>query len=285
VGGLVATTDRFGTPDGAYLFNGINSYVLVPNSASLSSASAAVTQSAWIKLNGMSLVGQAFGPITMKSNLTPNQFMYRMLATHTGVGVAFNNWFNGYSGAADLGLEDWYHVASVFDGSSVRFYVNGARVDSVAAPTVIAVDANDLTIGGDVPGILEIFNGKIDDVRIYARALTDEDVAELCGCGVVGVLEGSALPRASIVRAFPNPMRAGTRVSLQAARSTQLRLVVLDVAGRLVTTLADGRIPAGAHMVAWDGRDRSDHAVPSGVYFLRLTGDGVEQTEKVTVRR
>ena len=47
---LVATTDRFGTPGAAYEFNGTNSYITVPNSASLASPTTAITMSAWVLL-------------------------------------------------------------------------------------------------------------------------------------------------------------------------------------------------------------------------------------------
>ena len=187
VGGVVPTIDRFGTPDGAYEFNGTNSYIFVANSTSLSSPDTAVTQAAWVMPYGPSLVGQAFGPVTMKSASAPNAFMYRLIATPDGTfGSSYNDWFNFY-GDEYPAADEWHHVASVFDGDHVRLYLDGVRVDSLAAPLTITPGPQDLTIGGDIPGILEIFNGKIDDVRIYSRALTDDDVAELCSCGSTGV--------------------------------------------------------------------------------------------------
>jgi len=286
VGGLVLTSDRFGTPNMAYEFNGTNSYVYIPNSSSLSSPDTALTQAAWVLFYGASQVGQAFGPITMKSAGTANSFMYRMLATPAaGTSVAFNDWYNAYGISYPFELDQWYHIASVFNGSMVKFYVNGAAVDSVAAPTTILPDGNDLTIGGDTPGILEIFYGKIDDVRLYSRALSDADIAELCDCATTGVGTASLPPASLIRRTYPNPTGGDTRIDFVLGTGGEVELSVYDVAGRLVRTLRLGVLAQGDHTAGWDGRDGSGSFVPSGVYFVRLkAGDLVTSTRVIKLR-
>jgi flagellar hook assembly protein FlgD len=57
-------------------------------------------------------------------------------------------------------------------------------------------------------------------------------------------------------------------------------LRVYDVSGRLVRTLVDGRVEAGRHEVAWDGRDQGGRRTASGVYFYRLQGADREMTRK-----
>ncbi len=84
---------------------------------------------------------------------------------------------------------------------------------------------------------------------------------------------------------FPNPFGDGTTIEFEVARAMEVRLSVFDVGGRQVRVLREGSVPAGRHAVGWDGRDSGGRAVSAGVYFVRLTGDGLEQTEKVTVAR
>ncbi len=68
----------------------------------------------------------------VKSADSANSFMYRMTATPgSGVGVSFSDWFNTCPTSNPFGLGQWYHVASVLDASGVKFYVNGARIDSI----------------------------------------------------------------------------------------------------------------------------------------------------------
>ena len=102
----------------------------------------------------------------------------------------------------------------------------------------------------------------------------------------VGAPDVAAPPSATRLSGiFPNPFGSGTTIHFDVERPMDVRLAVFDVSGRQVKVLRHGRVPAGRHSVGWDGRDSAGQAVAGGVYFVRLTGDGVEQTEKVTVVR
>ncbi len=81
----------------------------------------------------------------------------------------------------------------------------------------------------------------------------------------------------------PNPFRSsGTTIRYALPAASAVRLVVYDVTGRVVKQLQDSpRESAGAHAVAWDGRDESGHTVPGGVYFYRLQSGGAIQTSRV----
>jgi hypothetical protein len=50
--------------------------------------------------------------------------------------------------------------------------------------------------------------------------------------------------------------------------------VVYDVMGRTVRTVFDGRLPAGRHLLDWNGRTRSGRPAAAGIYFLRVMIDG-----------
>jgi flagellar hook assembly protein FlgD len=67
--------------------------------------------------------------------------------------------------------------------------------------------------------------------------------------------------------------------------SSATELLILDVAGRRVLTLASGALNPGEHVVTWNGTDGADRRISPGVYFLRLeTGDHVE-TKRMTMLR
>ncbi len=102
----------------------------------------------------------------------------------------------------------------------------------------------------------------------------------------VGAPDVAAPPSATrLAGIFPNPFGDGTTIEFEVARPMEVRLAVFDVSGRQVKVLRDGNVPSGRHSVGWDGRDSGGQAVAGGVYFVRLTADGVERTEKVTVVR
>jgi hypothetical protein len=68
------------------------------------------------------------------------------------------------------------HLASTFDGAVQKLFINGLEVSSSVAQTALMEQSNDvLRIGGNsVWG--DYFRGIIDEVRIYNRALTAEEV-------------------------------------------------------------------------------------------------------------
>ena len=78
-------------------------------------------------------------------------------------------------GTSSLALNTWTHLATTYDGATVRLFVNGTQVSSVAKTGVIATSANPLEIGGDsIYG--QYFAGRIDEVRVYNTALTATEI-------------------------------------------------------------------------------------------------------------
>jgi len=74
-------------------------------------------------------------------------------------------------GTGALGVGTWTHLALTYDGATVRLYVNGTQVSSVAKTGTILTSTNPLQIGGDsIYG--QYFAGTIDEVRVYNVALS-----------------------------------------------------------------------------------------------------------------
>ena len=79
---------------------------------------------------------------------------------------------------------EWQHVSFVYDGSSIRSYVNGVLKDTVSK-TLSTVDSGSGSIGsGNYTASYKYFDGSIEDVRVYNRALSGEEIVQLYDTGI-----------------------------------------------------------------------------------------------------
>jgi len=84
----------------------------------------------------------------------------------------------------------------------------------------------------------------------------------------------------------PSPMRDHTSLGLELPRAMPIDLGLYDVAGRLVRRLACcGTLPAGRHVVTWDGHDTNGRRVASGVYLAALQSGKNVTIQRIAVMR
>ncbi|MDP2883396.1 MAG: FlgD immunoglobulin-like domain containing protein [Ignavibacteria bacterium] len=60
-------------------------------------------------------------------------------------------------------------------------------------------------------------------------------------------------------------------------------LKIVDVQGKEIATLVNGTMPAGMHVVSWNGRDSRGNQVPSGVYFYTLSSQGQQLSRRMVL--
>ena len=93
-------------------------------------------------------------------------------------------------------------------------------------------------------------------------------------------------PDAPTVLAAPNPFNAGTTLRLHLPEAGPVTLTLHNVAGQVVKTLADHvPLPAGVHVLEWDGRDQRGHPVASGLYLYRLLAGHQVHVGKIALVR
>jgi hypothetical protein len=92
-------------------------------------------------------------------------------------------------------------------------------------------------------------------------------------------------PSVTLLGVAPNPFTEATEIRYDVHSGGQVSLVVYDIAGRRVRSLLHSIVPVGMHALFWDGRDEQRRTVAAGVYFVRLTAEGLTTTKKVTLLR
>ncbi len=91
--------------------------------------------------------------------------------------------------------------------------------------------------------------------------------------------------RGAFLQNHPNPFNPATAFEYRLPEGGVATLKVFDVSGRAVRTLVDGRLTAGQHRAAWDGRDDRGNSVASGSYVVVLGAPGVSESRRIVLAR
>ena len=151
----------------ALQFNSTNSLVTVPDAASLH-LTTGMTLEAWVN---PSTVNANWRDVIYKGNDNYYLEATSSNASKPDAGLIAGGTYGDAYGTAALPANTWSFLAETYDGSTLRLYVNGTQVGSVAHTGSIATSTNPLQIGGDsIYG--QHFVGLIDEVRVYNTALT-----------------------------------------------------------------------------------------------------------------
>ena len=182
--GAALTADRFGNENKAYSFDGVNDYV----SANIGSLQA-ITLSVWINSSEpvqyypiVAMYAQYMAFIRMSgnnpiyiSNGTVGDINTEYLpATPNFIGTNFN-----------LSFDSWHHIVVVFDNSVGKYelYVDNNLIGSAVTTGPVAPTSSTILFGNSVDGIISDggagFKGSIDDVDIWNRALSPQEITSI----------------------------------------------------------------------------------------------------------
>src|SRR5213079_3004540 len=167
-GATWTTAGRYGS---ALTFDGTTAKVTAPNAASLG-LTTGMTLEAW--------VNPTVAPTGWRTVIDKNVDGYYLMASsdqgnRPAVGGTWTAGNQNTFGPSGLPANAWTHLAATFDGATVRLYMNGVQVASRAQTTLLTTSTGTLQIGANgYAG--ENFAGRIDEVRIYNRALTTAEI-------------------------------------------------------------------------------------------------------------
>ena len=98
---------------------------------------------------------------------------------------------------------------------------------------------------------------------------------------VVSQIRSAGIPLSiSLSQNYPNPFNPTTVISAQWTEQSRVKLVVYDLLGREVSTLANGEYQAGVHLFAFDGK-----RFASGIYLYRLTIGSLSFVRKMVLMK
>ena len=181
--GATLTTDRFGVQGKAMAFNGINQYIQAPHQAYLNFPGGDFTIAFWAVLNDLSL--QYFIGKDMGQGVNDKWIVLYQDGQGSGRGINMLVFTSGSPGSNVLPgdvkpeLGTWHHFLFRKRATTYTLDMDGLPVSSNTngPPSLPSDNTAPLTIGRAEGGAY--VNGKIDDIRIYDRALSDSEVQQL----------------------------------------------------------------------------------------------------------
>lgn len=187
VNGASLTTDQFGRSNKAYYFNGINNYINIPNNSIFNfSNNLNFTYSFWIRLNVSNSICGIIGKET--SSIPGVGYQFMILSNN----LRFDFMSNGpneidFRSAKNLNDSNWHNIVFVANRSSnsLKLYIDG-QIESQLIDTKLSggnVNNSSSIIIGAERSLGNYFNGEIDDIGIWNRALDSNQVKSLyTGC-------------------------------------------------------------------------------------------------------
>jgi parallel beta-helix repeat protein len=172
-----------------YLGNGVSldgdgDYVTVPDSSSLK-LTGAFSISAWVKLNTLNPEGHTLRILEKGSSPGEKYWMFFVKSTKK-FGFGFINSENDVqirSSKTDWKAGQWYHIVGTYNpeetSNNMKLYVNGVLDTQATKTGTPSTNTKPLVIGTRSTADWEFWNGDIDEVRIYSRALTAKETTNL----------------------------------------------------------------------------------------------------------
>lgn len=294
---ITYTTGISGQPNTAAVFNGA-SYITVPYNSILNVDSYSICAKIWIDSfytgtcqenmilergpqYGTGNYGMWFGDTVSDCSPTSADTGAYTFVTELGPNnpsIPFNSW--GYRPTVRTGR--WYSVIGTWNGDTTKLYLNGGHTVSVVPNSITAIGSSSdgITIGsgynyGSAPNssFPYPFIGKMDDLRIYNRVLTDAEIRAYTGSPVT--VEKTA--GKSILQVYPNPSSGTFRVSANMDSPGDAILEVFDIVGKIVYAET---VPVYNNTI---NKQVDLENINAGTYLLRIRSNAEIATRVITI--
>ncbi len=231
VSGATLTPDRFGNSDSAYSFNGTNNYIQCLSPGPIGSSPRTI--SFWAKT---SLLPSVHSNVVLSYGGDAGSFNYG-----DRIEISLNS-NNRYGLVLSLGGgilirefnnndNNWHHYTVVFDGgvgktlSDFKMYADGNLLTNTTYLTGDSYEVNTsnnypIQIG-NLPNSSRYFNGDIDEVKIFNKAITDTEVLNLYNTGSLGI-EDNQLKHANTFYVFNNILYFGIDQNLSEIKNISI---------------------------------------------------------------
>ncbi len=233
VNDAILTTDRNNSLNSAYSFDGASSIVVdTPSFTFVENQDFSVSCYAYVTPQSIS------DPFVSYGNVAPDNFEWYLGLFNPNMEWGVHRGQYSWSqiqiptSSAYPDLNSWYHIVGVKINGVLNLYINGLLVGSVNQEIQGALTTNLPLSFGWFTGTAQYMHGKLDDIGIWNRALTEEEITSLHFGSSLGINELSLNNSFSV---FPNPAQSVINVNIEANLVGSV-FTIYDITGKAVKT-------------------------------------------------
>lgn len=297
--GATLTSDRFGNINSSYNFDGLNDLIRIPHQNALNLIGD-YSISVWYKGNYQNIFNNNWVFIAKRDDngicCSPNvPYDVFIPFNNTNFGVPVMAYANGNysfsapSNATPISLDQWQNLTITNTSDLIKFYINGQLIFSQnISSTLRATNTADLLIGSVNREIgAEWMNGKLDDIGIWNRALTQEEIMGLfnaqsntCETLVInsGPLSFNPPTYASTITIYPNP--ANDQITIDCGNLANVSGWSIKIVNAIGQEVFTGPMNTQQYVVplnSWSGQ---------GLYFVKIydASNNLVNTKKIILQ-
>lgn len=191
INGPLLTTDKNGQANSAYAFDGVNDLIRIPHNNAFNFAGSDFSISLWAFIPADQISHSGINDMIRKWNGTAEGYPFSisytnidapdadedklLFARYDGQGCSGTS--SSFSGIIDNTL--FHHIVMIKENTSIRYYINNTLITSFTDISSCSTsNTADVTFGARGQEV-RFFKGKLDNIRFYNRALTDQEISNL----------------------------------------------------------------------------------------------------------
>ena len=277
VSGAILTSDRFGNESSAYLFDGIDDYIIT--SADIDdSLSNGASFSAWIKYTGNStgrILSNYYGQGTVGDCVERIGFVFGVTAD-SSLNIFYATDGNDYVGKkteiGSIKRDSWHLVTGTWNGlmtpDAFRLYIDGERKDveiinegTMGCGFLESLKEFHIGLGDCASGSCGEFKGTVDEVRIYSKVLDSLEISSLYNETYTNI---SNVEKPSL-RVFPNPTNGIIHITFENHKIfDNCKVNILNISSQIIYTQSINSSQTTLDL---------ENDLKSGIYFLQILKD------------
>jgi hypothetical protein len=269
VNSVTLTADRFGNTNSAYEFNGVSSYISVPGNNSLHNIIDSMSCSIWI-------FAPPFAPVTevaISKAQSGSQYGFsNTIYNNTNqceFRVVNGNGLGGVYTTVPIITSSWHNIVSVVSATTRQIYCDGVlNTSAPAAGYFYGLNTAPLMIGCHL-SLTNWFLGKIDDIGIWNRPLTAQEVTQIYNSSV-GL---EKIPVSNSFLLLPNPSPGNFIIAFEKTIGKG-NIEIFNTLGECVFT---------EDISNESGKQINLKNIPQGIYFVNVSDGEKYHSQKIVI--